>query len=413
MIVSKQEAGTSAVSPGPDRPWFVLSGVVDDQYLRLRSDSPIACTSTGKREKLYSALAAALGTDPVILSPPPRGIGPSGKLEPVVTRFAGFEQRFSRSCGIPKLRMLLDMIDYAVFVMRQVPKRSLVIIDNYELIYVLPLLARRMLRTRDVVVLEYEDGKHLIDKGIYRWMSGLAELLGKRLLAGAILAAPGLGRRLPPGIPSVCVPGIAERSDSSPAEVTCPKSNVGFLYSGSLDRERGLPLLLEYLRSELVDPRAEFHITGQGQYAPECRQVAGGSAGRVTFHGRLEAEKLAEVRSMCRYGINLQRGEDPISDVTYPSKTFDYFNGGLSLISTRAAGVPEVFRDSAIYLGTETAAGLAKAVDTACNVAFQPVELDHDLLEHHSFPPTVAALRRLMARIGVQTPDSTPSIAPQ
>ena len=53
------------------------------------------------------------------------------------------------------------------------------------------------------------------------------------------------------------------------------------------------------------------------------------------------------------------------SRVTFPSKTFDYLNAGLRLISTKAAGVEFVMGPAAIYLEEESSIGLGLAVERA------------------------------------------------
>lgn len=377
----------------------ILTGAYDDQYLALRGDEPPVCTSTGKRLKLYAALEEATGIPPLILSPQPRGRLPAKECLPAVnTRFGIYEQRFCRSSRLPKIRILANLFYYAVHVDRHAPDDAVFIIDNYELIYVLAVWLRVLRGKRCRVILEYEDGKHQIDRGVPRLLSSLAELLGRPLVKAGILATPVLSVRLP-GVPVECVPGILNdvvRPSAAPA----PSAPVEFIYSGSLDVERGLPLLLDFLESTAVPPRALFHITGQGLFSERCREVAARHPTRLIFHGTVEQAELERLRARCHFGLNLQRSGNPISEVTFPSKTFDYLNAGLRIISTRAAGVPQVLGEGAIYLPAETVEGLSTAVGAALETG-NPASGRKGLDGIYSHSGTVLRLRQLFARSGV------------
>jgi hypothetical protein len=343
---------------------FILSGVYDDNYRRTRQDNPIICTSAGKRLILYHAIEVAVVTPVVLLSPQPRGQGIAQTLPQTSSRFGAQTQLFSKASGIRKIRLLLDFIHYARHVARHTRPGDVFIVDNYELIYVLAIQYCRLLGRNNRILLEYEDGKHLIDKGIWRLMSGFAEWLARPWIEGAILATPTLGERLPSEIPKVLVPGILREKivfNTPPA----PDQPVVFLYSGSLDVERGGPLLLSYLEKGNFPPNFEIHITGQGKFVNRLQAVQDRFPKAVHFHGTVSQEELVRIRSLCHFGLNLQSSSNPISNVTYPSKTFDYLNAGIRVITTRAAGVPEVLGQAAIYIDEETPAMLGKAIEQA------------------------------------------------
>jgi len=348
----------------------ILTGAYDDQYLAIRSDSPLICTSAGKRLKLYAAIAEAAGSPLLILSPQPKGRRRVISTLPAVSsQFGDTRQLFSKASRLPKLRIILNLAYYALHVNRKAPADAIFIVDNYEFIYFLALWVRRLFGKRSQVIIEYEDGKHVIDKGWQRVLSFLAEKMGRPLVIGGILATPSLAARLP-GVPTVCVPGVLQDA-TKPFVGNKSAGPMEFIYSGSLDAERGVPLLLAFLDSPLVPAQAHFHITGQGWLTEACVAVAAKNPQRVSFHGILDQVELARLRAQCHYGLNLQRSGDPVSEVTYPSKTFDYLNAGLRIVSTSAAGVPQVLGDGAIYLPSEDVEGLAAAISQACDPSFE------------------------------------------
>jgi glycosyltransferase involved in cell wall biosynthesis len=390
---------------GPLPGIVILTGVYDDQYLDSRSEKPHLCTSAGKRVVLYGAIEQARGSPILLLSPQPRGYGKVELLPEWEGRFASFRQIFSKSSGVRKIRILLDMVHYARLVAKHTRPGQPLIIDNYELIYVVAIYYCLLLGRRNPIYLDYEDGKHLIDKGIWRIMSGLAESLGRPLVRGALLATPNLASRLPAGIPKVVVPGIL-RDGIVPTALPKAGEPVRFLYSGSLDKERGVPLLLDYLELGDFPPDVVFHITGQGHFLNRLAALQERFPTLVHFHGSVSQEKLGEIRSICHFGLNLQSSTNPISDVTYPSKTFDYLNAGIRVISTRAAGVEEVLGAAAIYLDEETPAQLSRAVQEARDSLVSAREVsDGKLLNNYSFGGTAKRIREML-NLGHVTPPS-------
>jgi glycosyltransferase involved in cell wall biosynthesis len=370
----------------------ILSGAYDDQYRKTRHDNPVICTSAGKRIVLYRAIEEAVGSPVRLLSPQPRGRGKAEALPETTSRFGAQTQLFSKASGLRKIRFLLDYFHYARHVAQHTRTGDTLVIDNYELIYISALYYCRLLGRKNRVLLEYEDGKHLIDKGIWKWISGLAEWLGRPLVEGAILATPTLGERLPDDIPKVCVPGILKtRIQMNPPPP--PGQPVCFLYSGSLDYERGIPLLLDYLESGEFPAGSHFHITGQGHFTERLLAVQNRFPQNVHFHGIVSQDELMNIRRLCHYGLNLQSSSNPISNVTFPSKTFDYLNAGLRVISTHAAGVSEILGEAAIYMEKETPAALAEVINQATQaLRYHDVAQINSISELFTFDGTVERL---------------------
>lgn len=377
---------------------FILSGAYDDHHLRTRSDDPVVCTSAGKRLMLYKAIAEAAGSPPILLSPQPRGRGKSAYLPAVTSRFGEFNQLFSAASGVRKIRFFVDMVRYAGHVHRHTRKADTIIFDNYELIYVLAIYWCRLLGRKNRILLEYEDGKHEIDRGYPKLISGLAEKIGRRLVEGAILATPSLGERLPRELPTVLVPGILRKDIVfNPAPIR--GIPVHFIYSGSLDVERGLPLLLNYFESSLMIKNTVYHITGQGHYGERFLRLMENHPGKIHFYGCVSEEELNRIRSNCHFGLNLQSSSNPISNVTFPSKTFDYLNAGLRVVSTRAAQVEDVLGKVAIYLQEETPQGLASAIQQAASeISAADDVMDATSMKAYSFSGTVERLEGLLAK---------------
>jgi hypothetical protein len=124
---------------------------------------------------------------------------------------------------------------------------------------------------------------------------------------------------------------------------------------------------------------------------------------KIRYHGSVSSELLAQIRSRCHFGLNLQSSSNPISEVTYPSKTFDYFNAGLRLISTRAAGVGIVLGNAAYYLNEETPAALATAIEQAVTLhSVLDSESLGDLQAEYSLSGTVHRLSVMLGQMSIR-----------
>ena len=346
----------------PPRRFVILSNVYDENYQKARGEEVPPCLSSPKRRDLFTAIQLALGWELVVLSSPPRAsIRRHGRwLPPVDTRFDRFPQHVCANWDLPKLRIPFSWLMYAFHVARRVRTGDVLMMDNFELIYVLAAWLCRLLYGSPVL-LDYEDGKHLTDRGWARLISGPAEAWGKPLIQGAILAHPALGARLAEKIPKITVPGFYK-----PTVARIPPDRQGpvrFVYAGSLDKPRGIDLLIGAL-PHLPNQGWQLDITGAGPLEKSGRQLANTPRfqGKVFFHGVLPAQEHAELLAACHVGLNLQLSSDPISSVTFPSKIFSYFSAGLEVISTMASQVKALLGDACSYPAAETPDSLASCM---------------------------------------------------
>lgn len=329
-----------------------LSNVFDDQYLGKRGEAVAPCLSTVKRRDLFRCLNLATGWPIVVLSAPPRALDGKGRWLPAVeSRFDTYPQFFCANWDLPKLRIILSWWFYALHVLRRTRTGDVVLIDNYELIYVIAAWITCLWRKVDFI-LDYEDGKHVIDRSIWRAMSGLAEVLGRPLLKAAFVAHPNLAARLRPTIPRLLVPGFTSKAppDRLPAD-----RPIRFLYSGSLDLPRGIDLLLAAL--PMLPPEGwSLEICGTGPLSSVVSEFVRQTPwqGKVTFHRLLSDAAFKELAANCDVGLNCQKLSDPISAVTFPSKIFTYLSAGLLTISSRASRVDEIVGSACLYYDADT-----------------------------------------------------------
>jgi glycosyltransferase involved in cell wall biosynthesis len=379
-----------------------LSNVIEKRYHELREEKVTPCLSWGKRRDLFKCLEMASGKEVVVLSSPPKALERRGArwLEPLETRFSTHRQLFCASWDAPKTRVPLSWLFYARHALRHTRSGDLVVIDNYELIYIIAVWLVRLFR-RVTFVLDYEDGKHVIDRGLPRLLSALAESAGKPLVRGALLAHPALGKRLPEATPKALVPGFIVPRKSTGGRP--PDALVRFLYSGSLDEPRGVDLLLAAL-PHLPERGWHLDITGSGPLSEQVTRFAREArwGEKVVFHHSLPAEAYNRLVDTCQVGLNCQRSSDPVSGVTFPSKVFGYLSAGLLVVSSRASGVEQICGKACLYFDAETPEGLARAMaDVAEDFTGARQRTDVGAVSRlYSMEGTVPRLKRFLEEIG-------------
>jgi glycosyltransferase involved in cell wall biosynthesis len=379
-----------------------LSNIYDGNYLQLRKENIQPALTIGKRQKLFACLEKAAGREVVVLSSPPKALDRRRPrwLPPVETKFSTHRQFFCANWDVPKLRIPLSWFFYARHVLRHVCSGDLVLIDNYEFISVVAARLVQIFR-RVTFILDYEDGKHLIEHGWVKILSGLAEAGGRPLIRAATLAHPALGKRLPASIPTEVVPGFIPGQIPERAPAAGPE--VRFLYSGTLDSPRGVDLLLEAL-PHLPETGWHLDITGHGPLGESVARFLQDSRwqGKVKYHQALTQEAYERVLAAAQVGLNCQRKSDPISDVTFPSKVFTYLSAGLLVISSQASAVPQLCANACFYYEQETPQALAGAMQAVIE-NFHDVRQKLDLsvvCERYSPEATTVRMKRLLKAIG-------------
>ena len=386
----------------PDYPKIVcLSNVFDRNYQDLRGEDIGWSLSSNKRKVFFRCLQEASGREVILLSSPPRAVARRAPkwLPKAETRFAAQRQFFCANWDAPKLRVPLSWFFYARHVLRHVRSGDLVIIDNYEFIYVFAAWFLKLFR-KVTFILDYEDGKHLIDRSFSRLLSSMAEAAGCPLLSGAIVAHPALGKRLPDSLPIELIPGFIPKE--LPPWPDLPATEVRFLYSGTLDHPRGVDLILESLKF-LPEQGWHLDITGHGPLAEEISRFLLDARWRekVEYHQTLPPDTYERLQAACHVGLNCQRTSDPISGVTFPSKVFAYLSAGLVIISSKASEVDKICGNACLYYEVDAPQSLAAAMNQAItNLDAVRQKLDRTRVsERFSYEATMTRLQKFLGAV--------------
>src|ERR1017187_5453818 len=186
IVFLQNKHDASSLMEATIRPRIVcLSNIFDQHYHDVRGEKVERQLTITFRRDLFRCLEMASGRELIVLSFPPKAAERrAGKWLPAVeTKYSTHRQLFCCNWDAPKLRMPLSWFFYARNVLRHVRSGDVVVIDNYEFIYVVAARLIQMFRQVTFVLL-YLDGKHLTDRGRDRVLSGLAEAWGRPLLSG-------------------------------------------------------------------------------------------------------------------------------------------------------------------------------------------------------------------------------------
>lgn len=141
------------------------------------------------------------------------------------------------------------------------------------------------------------------------------------------------------------------------------------LYSGTINRENGIHILLESLYLLDAQPelaaRLSIHICGEGEGISELlARCEGLKHIRWTYHGLVPREaylKLLESTHVC---LALQDPAGRHATLKTPSKVYEYLAAGKAVILTPVGDLGKVPPDARVMLTPYTADALAEALDT-------------------------------------------------
>lgn len=122
-----------------------------------------------------------------------------------------------------------------------------------------------------------------------------------------------------------------------------PKKKA-IMYSGKLDKEYGICLLLEAFM-QIKNDEIELWLTGGGNaenYIRECAQ----KDDRIKFYGFLPSRTdVLKKQKEAMLLVNMRLPSEPASAYCFPSKLFEYMATGVPVLSFRLEGIPEEYLD--------------------------------------------------------------------
>lgn len=133
------------------------------------------------------------------------------------------------------------------------------------------------------------------------------------------------------------------------------------MYSGKLDKEYGIPMLLDAFM-QIDDKDVELWLTGGGNaedYINECVK----KDSRIKFYGFLPSrEDVLKKQKAAMLLVNMRLPSETASAYCFPSKLFEYMATGVPVLSFKLEGIPEEYYEYLIGIDKETTEDVAKTI---------------------------------------------------
>ncbi|MFD0671316.1 glycosyltransferase [Cohnella sp. GCM10027633] len=266
---------------------------------------------------------------------------------------------------LPLLNIITSIASmcYRVFKLHRASKIDYLIFWNYKPeVAVVAYLCKLLLGIK--IILDYEDGYFAMPgmKGKRKVINKIESFV-KNKIDGAILVSPDLVPRVEPkpfyvfrGLanPAMLDHSLAAKRDKAKGD------DIVLMYSGGLDHERGIDVLVEALKYT----RESFSlvITGRG---PLAKILNADADPRIRYLGYLDYESAKRHMREADILINTQRETIDFAFASFPSKIFDYLATDRLIVSSNVGNM-RAFSEGAFYIyEKDDPKQLAAAIDKA------------------------------------------------
>jgi len=133
------------------------------------------------------------------------------------------------------------------------------------------------------------------------------------------------------------------------------------IYSGALTFYSGI-LNLIHAMNYLVDEKIKLYIYGRGNLEKRVSDYAHASD-KVYFKGNLSNDKILEIQQRAWLLVNPRVVNDPISQLTFPSKILEYMMSGVPVLTTRLNGFTSEYSDKLFFSDGDDVSSIANAIN--------------------------------------------------
>ena len=186
------------------------------------------------------------------------------------------------------------------------------------------------------IYLDYEDGYFQLKiNPILKWIINILEKLGNRIISGATVVHPNLIKRLNTKNVQIIL-GIIDKNILEHFSNLAPKSTSSkiVMYAGTLDEIRGVDLFLDLAEKwiKVYEGDYQFWISGKGPLEKEVRAFQEKYPNKIKFFGIVPHDELLRLYQQVDAFISLQKPQNKFSEVSFPSKVFEFLSTGKKVI---------------------------------------------------------------------------------
>lgn len=162
--------------------------------------------------------------------------------------------------------------------------------------------------------------------------------------------------------------GLYEINETSELTMDSDKKNEIIMYSGKLDLEYGIYLLINAFK-KIKNSNLELWFTGGGN-AEEIIKKSISEDPRIKFYGFLPSRKnVLEKQMEASLLVNMRLPSERASAYCFPSKLFEYMASGIPVLSFKLEGIPQEYYEHLIIANDETEFSLIDAITSALEMS--------------------------------------------
>lgn len=286
--------------------------------------------------------------------------------------YKGFQSKldenvfYSDILGVPFLNAMSCVVSGKRFIKKFLKETTIDFVVFYNMRVETAELALYIKKKFGVpVILEYEDGleSDANNSWIKRKIFENIERKVKPKLDGAILVNGLVKDRF--SCRNVVIRGAVR---DTVEEWKAPKGEkIKYLFASTLDEQRGIMVVLDamkYLKDE-----CELYITGKGPLEGLVKKTGDS---RIHFLGFLDYADYEKLLAEVHACINAQKSNDLFSNVSFPSKLFEYMSAHKMIISSDVADVEEYLGSSVLIYHNDDPQELAQKMMEAKSIYNDP-----------------------------------------
>lgn len=261
---------------------------------------------------------------------------------------------------------LINTLSSIIFIYREILSISRnVDIDNIIFYNYKPEVAWAALLAKVIlkipIIIEFEDGYRNVPdiSRIKRYILNYTEKIIKPKVDGAILVTSKIEKDYR-DIPSVIVRGVSNESLLKSQKSKKGNDTIKIMYSGGIDEERGIKVLLESLK--YTQNEFELIISGRGtlEGLVKCNDDK-----RINYVGFIEYSDMIDYMLNSDILLNVQLSNHSFGDVSFPSKIFEYISTGNLIVSSDVSDIREFCQGAFYIYSNDCPISLAKKIDEA------------------------------------------------
>ena len=205
-----------------------------------------------------------------------------------------------------------------------------------------------------------------IASGRKGWLKRVEYFMGRQRLAlcaifdGYILLTAPMAEALHiEDKPCLVMEGLVGDAPAVTAEGTAPDdSRPAVLYTGTLNRELGIDLLLEAMKGL---PEVQLWLCGHGDMEPEIRKATL-TCDHIRYFGYVPQATALMLQQKAFALINPRTSNGVFTRYSFPSKTLEYMRSGRPVLCCKLEGIPAEYDKLLCYIEPQTAQGIREAV---------------------------------------------------